>query len=46
MSGYRSEFFSTLPKMLLASYISVLIFLPLSMKVSGMDKLAGGPSQD
>ena len=46
LSGYWSEFFSTLPKMLLASYISVLIFLPLSMKVSGMDKLAGGPPQD
>lgn len=28
---------------ILAAYIGVLIFLPLSMKISGMDKLAGGP---
>ena len=45
MSTYWFAFLGSLPKMLLAAYISVLIFLPLSMKVSGMDKLAGGPPQ-
>ena len=35
-----------LPKMLIAAYISVLLFLPLSMKVSGMDKFTGDPPQD
>ena len=46
MSTYWFAFLGSLPKMLLAAYISVLIFLPLSMKVSGMDKLAGGPPQN
>ena len=36
---YRVAFLESLPKMLIAAYISVLIFLPLSMKLSGMDKL-------
>lgn len=43
MSIYWGAFLGTLPKMLLAAYVSVLIFLPLSMKVSGMDKLGGPP---
>ena len=38
-------FLSVLPWMLLAAYICVLIFLPLSMKVSGMDKLGGPQDQ-
>ena len=42
MSNYGHAVLANLPIMLLAAYISVLIFLPLSMKVSGMDKLAGG----
>ena len=43
MNIYWFAFLRTLPKMLIAAYISVLIFLPLSMKVSGMDKVAAGP---
>ncbi|MBO5496100.1 MAG: hypothetical protein J5967_01745 [Oscillospiraceae bacterium] len=43
MNMYGFAFLGALPKMLLAAYIGVLIFLPLSMKFSGMDKLAGGP---
>ena len=43
MNIYWFAFLRTLPKMLIAAYISVLIFLPLSMKVSGMDKLGGPP---
>ncbi|MBQ9663548.1 MAG: hypothetical protein IJ649_07760 [Oscillospiraceae bacterium] len=43
MNIYWFAFLGTLPKMLLAAYISVLIFLPLSMKVSGMDKLGAPP---
>lgn len=43
MNIYWFAFLGTLPKMLIAAYISVLIFLPLSMKVSGMDKLGGPP---
>ena len=46
MNIYWPAFFGTLPWMLLAAYIGVLIFLPLSMKVSGLDKLAGGPPQN
>ena len=45
MNIYWFAFLGTLPKMLIAAYISVLIFLPLSMKVSGMDKLGGPPPQ-
>lgn len=41
MSNYGHAVLASLPIMLLAAYISVLIFLPLSMKVSGMDRLAG-----
>ena len=33
------------PWLCLASYCSVLVFLPLSMTLSGMDKLAGGNLQ-
>ena len=43
MNIYPFAVLGALPKMLLAAYIGVLIFLPLSMKLSGMDKLAGGP---
>lgn len=43
MNIYWFAFLRTLPKMLIAAYISVLIFLPLSMKVSGMAKLGGPP---
>ena len=46
MSNYWHVFLDNLPKMLLAAYISVLFFLPFSMKVSGMDKLAGGPPRN
>ena len=45
MNVYGFAFLGALPKMLVAAYIGVLIFLPLSMKVSGLDKLAGGPPQ-
>ena len=43
MSIYFFAFLGMLPKMLLAAFIGVLIFLPLSMKVSGMDKLGAPP---
>ena len=43
LSGYWSAVLHTFPWLCLAAYCSVLIFLPLSMKVSGMDKVAGGP---
>ena len=33
------------PWLLLAAYVSVLVFMPLSMKVSGMDKAAGGSAK-
>lgn len=36
-------FLGVLPWMLLAAYVSVLIFLPLSMKVSGLDKMGPPP---
>ena len=45
MNIYWFAFLGTLPKMLIAAYISVLIFLPLSMKVSGMDKLGAPPQK-
>ena len=44
MNIYWFAVLGALPKMLIAAYISVLIFLPLSMKVSGMDKL-GAPHE-
>ena len=43
MSAYWPAVLSSLPKMLLAAYISVLIFLPLSMKLSGLDKMGKRP---
>ena len=43
MNIYWFAFLGTLPKMLIAAYVSVLIFLSLSMKVSGMDKLGRPP---
>lgn len=43
MSIYFFAFLGVLPWMLLAAYIGVLIFLPLSMKVSGMDKMGPPP---
>lgn len=48
MSIYPFAFLSVLPWMLLAAYIGVLIFLPVSMKVSGLDKMGtppGGPGE-
>ena len=46
LSGYWGAVLDTFPWLCLAAYCSVLIFLPLSMKVSGMDKVAGGPPKD
>ena len=43
MSAYWPAFFGSLPPMLLAAYVSVLIFLPLSMKLSGLDKAGQRP---
>ncbi len=48
LSIYPFAFLGVLPWMLLAAYVSVLIFLPLSMKVSGLDKMgapSGGPGK-
>ena len=45
MNIFLFAFLGMLPKMLIAAYISVLIFLPLSMKVSGMDKLGAPPQK-
>ena len=42
---YWFAFLGTLPWMLLAAYVSVLIFLPLSMKVSGLDKMGPPPQK-
>ena len=42
---YWFAFLGTLPWMLLAAYVSVLIFLPLSMKVSGLDKMGPPPEK-
>ena len=42
---YWVAFLGTLPWMLLAAYVSVLIFLPLSMKVSGLDKMGPPPQK-
>ena len=42
MSAYWPAVLGSLPLMLLAAYVSVLIFLPLSMKVSGLGKLIAG----
>lgn len=39
MNVYWPAVFSALPKMLIAAYISVLVFLPLSMKLSGLDRM-------
>ena len=43
MNIYWFAFLGALPWMLLGAYVGVLIFLPLSMKVSGMDKLGAPP---
>ena len=43
MNLYWASVAKVFPWLCLAAYCSVLVFLPLSMKVSGMDKLAGGP---
>ena len=43
MNQYWASVLKVFPWLCLAAYYSVLVFLPLSMKVSGMDKLAGGP---
>ena len=46
MSAYLPAVLGALPVMLLAAYISVLIFLPLSMKLSGLDKVGKRPERD
>lgn len=43
MNIYWFAFLGALPWMLLAAYVGVLIFLPLSMKASGLDKLGAPP---
>ena len=43
MAGYWDTCLRVFPWLCLTAYCCVLVFLPLSMKVSGMDKLAGGP---
>ncbi len=43
LSGYWGAVLHSFPLLCVAAYCSVMIFLPLSMKVSGMDKVAGGP---
>ena len=45
MEFYWSSVLKSLPLMLLAAYMSVLIFLPLSLKVSGIAKLSAPPEQ-
>ena len=45
MNMYWSSVGKVFPWLLLAAYCSVLIFLPLSMKVSGMDKLGAPPQK-
>ena len=46
MNMYWFSVLKVFPWLCLAAYCSVLVFLPLSMKVSGMDKLAGGPPRE
>ena len=46
MNMYWPSVLKVFPWLCLAAYCSVLVFLPLSMKVSGMDKLAGGPPRE
>ena len=43
LSAYWGAVLHIFPILLIAAYCSVLIFLPLSMKVSGMDKLGPPP---
>ena len=43
MEAYLPTCLHVFPWLCLTAYCCVLVFLPLSMKVSGMDKLAGGP---
>lgn len=43
LSIFPFAFLGVLPWMLLAAYLCVLVFLPLSMKASGMDKLGPPP---
>ena len=45
LSVFPFAFLGVLPFMLLAAYIGVLIFLPLSMKVSGLDKMGPPPQK-
>ena len=45
LSGYWGAVLHAFPWLCIAAYCSVMIFLPLSMKVSGMDKIAGAPKQ-
>ena len=43
MSEFWSNCLRVFPWLCLTAYCCVLVFLPLSMKVSGMDKLAAPP---
>ena len=43
LSLYWASCLKVFPWLCLTAYCCVLIFLPLSMKVSGMDKVAAGP---
>ncbi|MBR2781973.1 MAG: hypothetical protein IKE00_01385 [Oscillospiraceae bacterium] len=45
MAFYWSSVLRSLPLMLLAAYVSVLIFLPLSLKVSGIARLSVPPEK-
>ena len=45
LSVFPFAFLGVIPWMLLAAYLSVLVFLPLSLKVSGLDKM-GPPPED
>lgn len=46
LSMYWASCLKVFPWLCLTAYCCVLVFLPLSMKVSGMDKFAGGPPQE
>ena len=43
LSMYWASCLKVFPWLCLTAYCCVLVFLPLSMKVSGMDKVAAGP---
>ena len=43
LAVYPFAVLGALPAMLLAAYLSVLVFLPLSMRVSGLDRMGPPP---